>query len=85
MSKAKKEAGPIIKLADKVDVISTDKDPHHETGSWFKLHPEVAKRVIKKGLAKEPTEKDRADREKALKEQAAKVEAERKKQKQETE
>jgi hypothetical protein len=85
MAKVQKEAGPIIKLADKVDVISTDKDPHHETGSWFKLHPEVAKQIVKKGLAKYPTEKEKADREKALKDQAAQVDAARKKQQQENE
>jgi hypothetical protein len=80
MATTKKEAGPVIKLAEKVDVISTEKDPHHETGSWFKLHPEVAKEVVKKGLAKYPTEK-----EKKIKDQVAGVEAARKKQKEETE
>lgn len=85
MSTNKKEAGPVIKLAEKVDVISTEKDPHHVTGSWFKLHPQVAKKVIEKGLAKFPTEKERADNDKKQKDQVAALESARKKQKEEAE
>jgi hypothetical protein len=45
----------------------------------------VAKEVVKKGLAKYPTEKEKTEQEKKIKDQVAGVEAARKKQKEETE
>jgi hypothetical protein len=44
--------GPVINLRDKVEVVSTEKDPYHITGETFKVHPEVAKKLIANGLAK---------------------------------
>lgn len=48
-----KKKGEVIDLQEKVVVYSTDKDPHHETGSAFKVHPKVAERLIKDKLATE--------------------------------
>lgn len=42
----------VINLREKVTVVSTSKDPHHKDGEEFKVHPEVAKRLVEKGFAK---------------------------------
>ena len=47
----KKEEAKVIRLQDKVDVVSTAKDPYHVTGETFKVHPEVAEKLYKNGLA----------------------------------
>lgn len=44
--------GEVIRLRDKVEVISTEKDPYHVTGERFKVHPKVAEKLIANGLAK---------------------------------
>lgn len=48
---AKQEKGEVIRLQDKVEVKSTAKDPYHVTGSIFKVHPKVAEKLKKNGLA----------------------------------
>lgn len=51
-AKSKRAENP-IKLRDKVEVFSTEKDPWHVTGSMFRVHPEIAKKLIERGLAAE--------------------------------
>lgn len=46
----KKQEGTPIHLRDKVEVFSTEKDPHHKTGSAFKVHPKVAEVLVKRGM-----------------------------------
>jgi hypothetical protein len=40
-----------IFLKEKVQVVSTDKDPHHKTGAKFNVHPVVAEKLIANGMA----------------------------------
>lgn len=49
----KKVEGEVVDLKEKTTVYSTDKDPHHETGEEMSVHPKVAEKLIKKGLATE--------------------------------
>lgn len=56
----KVKEGEVIKLRDKVEVVSTDKDPYHITGEKFKVHPKVAEKLYANGLAK-PTKEATKD------------------------
>lgn len=47
-----------IDLREKVEVFSTDKDPHHETGSVFKVHPKLADSLVERGLATKEAPKE---------------------------
>jgi hypothetical protein len=47
---ALKNTNPIF-LKEKVEVVSTDKDPHHKTGAKFSVHPVVAEKLYANGLA----------------------------------
>lgn len=49
MSKLK-NTNPIF-LKEKIEVVSTDKDPHHKTGTKFKVHPVVAEKLFANGMA----------------------------------
>lgn len=48
---SKKQEGEVIRLRDKVEVFSTEKDPYHVTGEGFKVHPKVAEKLFNNGLA----------------------------------
>jgi hypothetical protein len=39
-----------------VPLLPTEKDPYHEQGVVYKVHPDVAKRFIDAGMAVEPPE-----------------------------
>jgi len=58
-----KDGSEIIDLREKTSVYSTNKDPHHVTGEEFKVHPKVAEKLIKKGLAtaEKPKEAKKAE------------------------
>lgn len=49
-----------IKLRDKIQVWSTDKDPYHVTGESFNVHPEVAEKLVNNGLATKEAPKAKA-------------------------
>lgn len=40
-----------IFLKEKIQVVSTDNDPHHKTGAKFSVHPVVAEKLIANGMA----------------------------------
>lgn len=43
--------GSFSNLQEKVTVYSTDKDKAHSTGDPIRVHPKVADRIVKDGLA----------------------------------
>lgn len=62
MATEKKRKGPLLGqeyLDTFVTVHGTEKNPYHETGKPFQMHPDAAKQLVEKGFATyEPIEPD---------------------------